>query len=192
MFVLMISRSSSKLGHLGSRCNIFEVIIMDIAHNVCLDDFYSLYVKFETRSFGLKKKTRSLGKMENLVNTLEVIFLNQSSWILLKLIVLMVSRSSLKLSHFWSKNWVTRPNQRKTLLTLYRSHFWSYHQEYCSKCLSWWFLGQDWNWASWGQKLGHQSKSKENLVNTLAVTAIIMNLAQNVCWWFLSAPASPM
>ena len=36
----------------------------------------------------------------------------------------------------------------------------------------------------WCQKLGHQAKPAENLVNTLAVTffeAIIMNLAQNVC-----------
>ena len=34
-----------------------------------------------------------------------------------------------------------------------------------------------------GKKLGHQAKSAENLVNTLAVTfeAVIMNLAQNVC-----------
>ena len=35
-----------------------------------------------------------------------------------------------------------------------------------------------------GQKLGHQAKSKEDLVNTLEVTffeAIIMNLTQNVC-----------
>ena len=26
------------------------------------------------------------------------------------------------------------------------------------------------NWVTWGQKLGHQAKSKENLVNTLVVT----------------------
>ena len=32
------------------------------------------------------------------------------------------------------------------------------------------FLGQDQNWVTWGQKLGHQAKSAENFVNTLAVT----------------------
>ena len=34
------------------------------------------------------------------------------------------------------------------------------------------------------KKLGHQAKSKENLVNTLEITfseVIIMNLAQDVC-----------
>ena len=46
--------------------------------------------------------------------------------------------------------------------------FWNNHHESCSICLSWWFLGQVWNWVTWGQKLGHQAKSAENLVNTLA------------------------
>ena len=40
---------------------------------------------------------------ENLVNTLDVILLNQSSWILLKMFVLMISRSSFKLGHLESK-----------------------------------------------------------------------------------------
>ena len=26
------------------------------------------------------------------------------------------------------------------------------------------------NWVTWGQKVGHQARSAENLVNTLAVT----------------------
>ena len=59
MFVLMISRSSLKLGHLisktsspgqikgkpcsCSRGHIFEVIIMNLAQNVCLDDFEVMY-----------------------------------------------------------------------------------------------------------------------------------------------------
>ena len=59
MFVLMISRSSLKLGHLisetsspgqikgkpcsCSRGHIFEVIIMNLAQNVCLDDFKVMY-----------------------------------------------------------------------------------------------------------------------------------------------------
>ena len=53
MFVLLISRSSSKLGHMGSKTRstgqisgksyhssggIFEAIIIDLAENVCLDD----------------------------------------------------------------------------------------------------------------------------------------------------------
>ena len=46
----------------------------------------------------------------------------------------------------------------------------SNHHESCSKCLSWWFLGQVWNWVTLGFKLGHQAKPTENLVNTLAVT----------------------
>ena len=40
--------------------------------------------------------------------------------------------------------------------------------------------------GQWGQKLGHQAKSKEKLVNTPEVTffffeVIMMNVAQNVC-----------
>ena len=66
MFVLMISRSSSKLGHLESKTrspgqisgkpyhfstHIFQAIIIKLAQNVCLDDFK---VKFETGSLGVK------------------------------------------------------------------------------------------------------------------------------------------
>ena len=67
MFVLMISRSSSKLEHLGSKTRspgqisvkscyhssglIFQAIIMNLAQNVCLDEFE---VKFETGSLGIK------------------------------------------------------------------------------------------------------------------------------------------
>ena len=40
---------------------------------------------------------------ENLVNTLAVTFLKQSSWILLKMFVLMISRSSSKLEHLGQK-----------------------------------------------------------------------------------------
>ena len=62
MFVLMISRSSLKLEHLGSKTrspgqisvkssyhtsgHIFQAVIMNLAQNVCLDEFY---FKFETR-----------------------------------------------------------------------------------------------------------------------------------------------
>ena len=64
MFVLMISRSSSKLGHQGSKTrspgqisgkpyhssdHIFQAIIMNLAENVYLDDF-----KFETGSLRVK------------------------------------------------------------------------------------------------------------------------------------------
>ena len=67
MFFFMISRSSSKLGHLGSKTrspgqisgkscyhssgHIFEAIIISVAQNVCLDDFL---VKFKTGSLGVK------------------------------------------------------------------------------------------------------------------------------------------
>ena len=52
MFVLMISRSSLKLGHLISKTSspgqikgghIFGVIIRNLAQNVCLDDFKVMY-----------------------------------------------------------------------------------------------------------------------------------------------------
>ena len=32
------------------------------------------------------------------------------------------------------------------------------------------FVGQAQNWVTWGQKLGHQAKSKNKLVNTLEVS----------------------
>ena len=67
MFVLIISRSSTKLGHLGSktrllgetkgkpcqrsRGHILEAVIVNLAQNVCLDDFY---VQFETGSLWVK------------------------------------------------------------------------------------------------------------------------------------------
>ena len=60
MFVLMISRSSLKLGHLisetrspgqmkgkpclCSRGHISEVFTMNLAQNVCLDDFKAMYI----------------------------------------------------------------------------------------------------------------------------------------------------
>ena len=37
-------------------------------------------------------------------------------------------------------------------------------------------LGQIQNWVTWGQKLGHQAKSKENLVHGHTFEAIITNL----------------
>ena len=54
--------------------------------------------------------------------------------------------------------------------------------EISSECLPLWNRGQVWNWVTWGQKLGHQVKSKENIVNTRGhiFQAIIFNLAQNV------------
>ena len=90
MFVLMISRSSSKLGHLGSktrspgkicgkpyhsRGHMFEAVIMNLAQNVCLDDF-----KSSSKLDHLGSKTRSSGQISpNLVNTLAVTFLKQST-----------------------------------------------------------------------------------------------------------------
>ena len=57
------------------------------------------YFKFET---GLKLGHRAKSA-ENLVNILGVTFLKQSSWILLKMFLLMISRSSSKLGHVGSK-----------------------------------------------------------------------------------------
>ena len=102
---------------------------------------------------------------ENLVNTLAVTFLKQSSWSLLKMFVLMISRSSSKPGHVGSK---TRSPGQISGKSCYHS------SRNINKQLSWlllkMFLGQVRNWVSWGQKLGHQAKPAENLVNTLAVT----------------------
>ena len=35
-----------------------------------------------------------------------------------------------------------------------------------------WFIGQVPNWVPWGQKLGHQAKSKQNLIKFLEVTIL--------------------
>ena len=98
-----------------------------------------------------------------------VTFLKQSSWILLKMFVLMISMSSLKLGHMGSKTRSPGQISRK-LLTLQRSHFWNNHHKYCSKCSSWWFLGLVLNWVTWYQKLGHLAKSKDYPVDALEVT----------------------
>ena len=73
MFVLMISRSSLKLGHMGSKTRspgqirgksfhssglIFEAVIMNLAQNVCRDDFRS-----NSKLGHLGSKTRSLGQI---------------------------------------------------------------------------------------------------------------------------------
>ena len=66
MFVLMSSRSGLKVGHLGgplaksaenlvnTRGHIFKAIIMNLAENVCLDDFRS-----SSKLGHLKSKFRS-------------------------------------------------------------------------------------------------------------------------------------
>ena len=65
MFAPLKSRSSSKLGHLGSKLghqdkskenivNTLEVPFFKQSSNVCLDDFL---VKFETGSHGVKNKS---------------------------------------------------------------------------------------------------------------------------------------
>ena len=101
MFVLMISRSSLKLGHLGlktrspgqisgksfyhSSSHIFEAVIINLAQNVCLHDFLGQVQNWVTWSQKLGHQAKSA---ENFVNTLEVTFFKQSSWILLKMFVL--------------------------------------------------------------------------------------------------------
>ena len=61
------------------------------------------------------------------------------------------------------------PSSTISLLTLWRSQFWPSLDETCPEYLSLWNLGPVWYWVTWGQKLGHQVKSKEKL-NTLEVT----------------------
>ena len=56
-----------------------------------------------------------------------------------------------------------------SLLTLKRSQFWPNLDETWSECLPLWNLGQVRYWVTWVEKLGHQVKSKEKLVNTLEV-----------------------
>ena len=50
-------------------------------------------------TWGQKLGHQAKNFAENFVNNLVVIFLKQSSWILLKMFVLMISRSSSKLGH---------------------------------------------------------------------------------------------
>ena len=101
MFVLMISMSSSKLGHLGSKtrspgqisgktCNhssghIFQAIIMNLAQNVCLDGYLGQVQNWVTWGQKLGHLAKSA---KTFVNTLAVTFLKQSSWILLKMFCL--------------------------------------------------------------------------------------------------------
>ena len=109
MFLLMISSSSLKLGRLGSKIrsrgqikgkpcyhpssHISEAIIMNLAQNVWLMSWVTW-----------DKKLGHLAKSkEDLVITLEVTFFNQLSWTMLKMFVLKISRSSLKLGHLGSK-----------------------------------------------------------------------------------------
>ena len=60
------------------------------------------------------------------------------------------------------QNWVTwcqklghQVKWKENLVNTLEVTFWSYHHEFCSKCLCWWFQGQVWNWVTWDQKLGH-------------------------------------
>ena len=114
MFVFMISRSSSKPGHVGSKTrshgqisgksyhssgHIFQAIIMTCSKCLSLWFFGQVW---NWVSWG-QKLGHQAKPAENFVNTLAVTFLKQSSWILLKMFVLMISRSSLKLGHLGQK-----------------------------------------------------------------------------------------
>ena len=78
-----------------------------------VDDFY---VKFETGSLGVK----------NLV----------IGPILLKMFVLMISRSSLKLGHFLGLNLGYKAKSKEKLVNIQEVRFLISHHESCSKCLS--------------------------------------------------------
>ena len=68
---------------------------MDLAQNVCLDDFRS-----DSKLDHLGSKTRSQGQINtNLIYTPAVTVLKQSSWILLKMFVLMILGQI--------RNWIT-------------------------------------------------------------------------------------
>ena len=59
-------------------------------------------------------------------------------------------------------------------------------------------LGQVWNWVTWNKELGHQVKSKVNLVNTLEVTSswILLKCVLRISRWgsklmtFISQPSN--
>ena len=84
--------------------------------------------------------------------------------------VLMISRSCLKLGHLGSK---TRSPGQISGKSCYHSSgpiFQAIIMTLAQNVCLYDFLGQVRNWVSWGQKLGHQAKPAEKLVNTLAVT----------------------
>ena len=85
--------------------------------------------------------------------------------------------SGSKLGHSGLK--IRSPGQiKEDIVDILKLHFLTNHHESRSKCL-WWFIGQVRNARV--KKLGHQDKSKENLVNTPEVTfLIIKNISQNV------------
>ena len=132
---------------------------MNLAQNVCLGRLWNCVIL-----------SKNYVTKETIVNILEVTFVfGQSSWILLKMYVFIVSRSG--------SNWITwddnlghRSKSKENLVNTVEVAFLSNHHKSCSKCLACWFLGQVWKWVTWGQKLGHWFKSQANLVNTLEVT----------------------
>ena len=98
-FVLRISRSIPKLGHLGLKLvrqakskenlpNTLEVTLMN--HDKI---FVFMILRSGLKQGHLGPETKSPGQI-NLVNSLEVTFLNKSSQIWLKMLALMLSRSS--------------------------------------------------------------------------------------------------
>ena len=79
---------------------------------------------------------------------------------------------------------VRRSSSTISLLTLYGSQFWPNLEQTWSECLPLWNIGQGRYWVTWGQKLGHQVKSKEKLVNTLEV--IVLTKRWNLLKMFAS------
>ena len=167
MFASIKSRSSSKLvtsgQKLGHRAKSAENLVNTLAVTFLKQSSWILlkiFVLMISRSVWnwvtWGQKLDHLAKSaETLVNTLAVTFFKQSSWILLKIFVLMSSIKNLKLGHLGSKT--SSPGQISRKLCQHSSGhiFLTNHQESCSKCLSWWFLGQIWNWITWDQILGH-------------------------------------
>ncbi len=117
MFVLMKSRSSLNLGHVGSksrslgqilekscvhsRGHIFGPIILKLCQDVCLD---SLTDPIESGSCWVKNQVTRSNLRKNIVYTLGATSLIQSSWKLVSMIVLIKSRSRTNLGHFGSKS----------------------------------------------------------------------------------------
>ena len=111
MYVLMISRSSSKLGHLGSKlghqAKSKENLVNTLAITFLKQSSWILLKCFSWWFLGQVQNWVTWGQQlghqakskEDLFNTLEVTFLKQSSWILLKMFILMISRWSLELGY---------------------------------------------------------------------------------------------
>ena len=117
MFVLMKSRMSSKLGHVGSktrslgqilekpcvrsRGHFFSPILMKLGQNVCLDKITN---EFELASCGVKNSVTWSNIRKPVCTLLWLRFLFSTLLKLLRMFALVISWMSLKIGHVGSKS----------------------------------------------------------------------------------------